>query len=672
MGVSRREFLKGAAGGAVAAASVLSGRVGAASRPLNVVYIMTDQQPVSTLGCYGNPLSPTPNLDRLAQTGIRFTNSYIAGFPCSPSRACMITGRYPHSHGIETNDVLLGDEIPSMGLLLKASGRDTGYFGKWHLGGNMYRGLPGRGTDDGNWMYRRVPSDEGFRFETVPGGFGEDRPQLGFDAWVGGWEQYHAYLRDVGLGELLDKHPNLGNHNDLPSAPEGRHMFSQLPEEHHMDAFFCRRAEEFIRARRGLARPFALVVSLFGPHLPVAPPKPWDEKYSLEQCPLPANHFDRLEGKPIGQRTNRTCYMLPRWTDEQFQDYIRRYHGYCAYLDQQIGRVLAALTECGLDDSTIVIFTSDHGDMVGAHGMIYKLCQCGYEELMKVPLLMRVPGVTKPTTVTDALASNVDLMPTLLDLLGLRPDRGMQGVSLRRVLARPKASVRDAVFCDVCSGSLMVCDGEWKYVLHWRNRDVDELYHLPDDPGEMRNLATDAGHAKVVKEKRERICEWMRETGHPYAAAIEEKARQAPEVRLIDAEPEVTGFSYVGGNACEMTVTWHVRGPIGATEKYWCFTQFLDAQNQIAFRFTPWPEPPTTEWKAGNDYTVGPVRVEVPATAAAGKYQVRCGLWNPDTKKGPGVLVNGEGNAQVVGELTVKRQGETVTGIAYAPQKPLP
>ncbi len=673
MRLSRRDFVRTTAGGMIAASALGRGQPQAPSRPVNLVYIMTDQQPVSTLGCYGNPLDPTPNLDRLAATGIRFTNFYIGGFPCSPSRACMFTGRHPHGHGIITNDVLLADDVPSMGLMMRTSGRDTGYFGKWHLGGMMYRNVPGRKPHDGRWFYRRVPDEAGFRFEQVEGGIGEDEPQLGFDTWVGGWKHYHEYLRQAGLGDLLDQNPMLGNHNDLPSGPDSTHAYSRLPEEHHMAAFFTQEAQSFIRAHRGGDTPFALVLSYYGPHLPVAPPKPWDGKYSLEQCPLPANHRDTLRGKPIRQRTNRRCYVLPDWTDEQFQDYIRRYYGYCAYIDQQIGRVLDTLTECGFDDNTIVIFTSDHGDMIGGHGFIYKLGTCGYEELSNVPFIMRVPGLTQPGARTEALASNVDIVPTLIQLMGLPRTEGMHGVSFADVLARPSASVRDRIFAHWTGASFITFDGTWKYALHWKNRDIDELYNLERDPGEMQNLAMDEKYADVVTENQQAIFEWLRKTGHPYVRIVEEQARETVKTRLVDAEPEVAQFRYLGGNEFEMRIVWQVRGPIDTEQKYWCFTQFVNPKygtdNDIVFRFTPWPDPPTTEWRPGNDYPVGPVKVRVPDHAGPGKYTVRSGLWNPETKESPGILANGVGNSKIIGDLTIKKEGDRITDITYAPRE---
>lgn len=211
--------------------------------------------------------------------------------------------------------------------------------------------------------------------------------------------------------------------------------------------------------------------------------------------------------------------MLPEWTEEQFKDYVRRYYGYSAYIDHQIGRVLDALTECGFEENTIVIFTSDHGDMVGAHGCIFKI-GTGHEELAKVPFIIRAPGVIKLGSVTDGLVSSVDIMPTLIELLGLTEHRAMQGISFKELLAKPELSFRDRIISHWSTRSFVTFDGEWKYNLHWKY-DVDELYNLFQDPGEMKNLVRDKKYASVAKRKGQEILEWLHETEHPYAEVIE-------------------------------------------------------------------------------------------------------------------------------------------------------
>jgi choline-sulfatase len=237
-----------------------------------------------------------------------------------------------------------------------------------------------------------------------------------------------------------------------------------------------------------------------------------------------------LEGKPIEQKNNSVCYMAPNWEEVQFRDYIRRYYGYCAYIDQQIGRVLNTLTECDLNDNTIVIFTSDHGDMIAAHGFIYKMNTCCYQELANVPFIIRAPGVTEPGTVTKSLAGNVDIFPTLIDLLGLPEVSGVQGKSFRKVLASPNTPFRDRVFIHWNGPSFINFDGQWKYALHPKS-EIDELYSLREDPGEMKNLAADSRFKDVIKKKRQEIYTWLRETEYPYAEIIEKETKDKHNVK---------------------------------------------------------------------------------------------------------------------------------------------
>ncbi len=669
MALNRRDFIKTVAGGLVAISTGEALSAPEDRRKPNILYIMTDQQPVSTLGCYGNSVVQTPHLDKLAATGVLFENFYISGFPCSPSRASIFSGLYPCHHGVEQNDVLYDPKLLTLAQVLKPAGYDTSYAGKWHLGGHMYRGTALKDNPNDHWYWSRKPSEDGFRFEKAEGGQGEDAPQHGFETWAGGWRDYHRYLREAGRADLLKKFPRVGNHNDAPCAPEGQHMYSQLPEELHMAAFFARETANFIRGRKDSGRPWCAAMSFYGPHLPVAPPRPWDEMYSLDQVELPANHRDPLENKPFRQRNNRRCRKLGQWTDEQFKDYIRRYWGYCSYIDRQIGKVFQALEETGQRDNTVVMFTADHGDMIGAHGFIWKMGYCGYQELFNVPLLVRAPGVTKAGQRTAALASNIDLFPTLLDLCGIEPPPNLDGRSMRKVLDGSQDSFRDAVFCEWTNSTIAMREGKWKFCLHWAHRDIDELYDLEADPGEMTNLAMDPAYKAQAERMRQRAIEWARDTGHEYSQVIAQQAAKDPLADLVLVEPKVESFKYLGGNEFEMTILWIVEGPVPKDTKYWSFTQFCNKKygkdGSIVFRFTPYPDPPTKAWKKGDRVKVGPVKVKVPAHAGPGKYEVRVGLYSPEKKKGPGILKGSLSNALVLGTLTIQRKNGQVTGISY-------
>jgi len=512
-----RKWLKAGTVAAVVAGLLPVSAAAITARP-NILYVMTDQQPKSTIGAYGNPLVRTPNLDRLAALGIKFQDYYIAGFPCCPSRASMLTGRYVHSHGVVQNEVPLDPAIPALGDVFKAAGYRTGYIGKWHLSGQMYRGVSRQKGKAADSFLRRVADDQQWRFERAPGATGEDEPAHGFtDRWVGGWEHYRNYLRRVGLGEFVDKHPRVGNHNDAPSGPDSTHAYSLLPAEHHVESFLTGEAVRFLEEQKGRPEPFCLVLSLYGPHLPVAPPQPWDSMFPADKVPLPKNFRDDLIAKPERQHNTRT-YVLPRWTEGQFKDYVGRYWGYCAFIDNLLGSVFQKLEESDLTENTIVVFTSDHGDMIGSHGSIWKLTGCGYEELYNVPFIISWPSRWKGGRTVDELASSVDVFPTLLELAGVAPPAGVQGKSFAGLLDGKTRKHRDTIYSDSMGRSFILRSGQWKYCAHWSPRDVEELYDLKADPGELENLATK--RARKLKQMRGKLFAWLEETGHPYGAVI--------------------------------------------------------------------------------------------------------------------------------------------------------
>lgn len=508
---------------------------------INLLFIITDQQPLSCVGAYGNSIIKTPNLDELAQTGFLLQNYYIAAFACSPSRASLLTGRYLHNHNVFTNNVMLDPTIPSLGTILSKADYHTGYFGKAHLNGSMYVGRKGGDGIDymhdsepldpvgeeikDYWHLERVESDSGWMAHKVEGGLGEDFAQLGFQEWAGGWRHYKDWLISHGQQEFAQ---TAGNHDALQSAPEGQHMYSKLGEQYHMAAFFSEKTQDFVKRYQDSRQPWAAVISFFGPHLPVAPPVPWDTLYSLNEIPLPANLMDSLKGKPRAQYKPELQYVLGQWNNDQYRDYIRRYWGYSSFIDAQIGKVFKTLKETDQWDNTLIIFTTDHGDMIAAHGMIYKLSSNGYEELFHVPTILRIPGSETAGIKIQQLVSSVDILPTILDAINLKAPAQIDGKSLIPILEQSTGTHRETLFSEVHGTSkyaktILCRDKQYKYVYHWLSDDVDELYDLSSDPGEMHNLYQDPEYQEVAKQMREKIIEWAEETRHRYTELIKQK-----------------------------------------------------------------------------------------------------------------------------------------------------
>ena len=481
----------------------------------NILFIMTDQQPVQGVGAYGNPLVKTPNIDRLAREGMRFDGMHVAAYPCTPSRACFWTGQYSHHNGVIDNGMMLTEDVPSLGTLFRAAGYQTAWVGKWHLGGQDQH----RGESDKH-SFELIPDIDYFGFRRSPRWQGgDDKAQCGFaDKWVGGWVHYHEYLKRVGLERFLTEERLPGLHTIAPSGQEGTHIYSRVPEEHHVEAFLAKEAVKFIREERNREQPFCLVLSFYGPHLPVAPPQPWDSMVDANDIPLPANHEDTLDGKPPNQRS---AHKLSEWSKHQFRDYIARYWGFCSYIDKQIGSVLSALDEEGLASNTIVVFASDHGDFVGTHGCIWKSDSL-YDELVRVPFIMRFPPQVKPGTSNAALVSSIDVLPTLLGLCGLNTPEAVDGRSLRELLEGKTEQFRDQVVCHN-DRMIMLRDRDWKLVLYRMSPDkpIDlELYDMHQMPLEIHNRANDPKAAEALARMCRLLISWLEETDHPHMEPI--------------------------------------------------------------------------------------------------------------------------------------------------------
>ena len=226
---------------------------------------------------------------------------------------------------------------------------------------------------------------------------------------------------------------------------------------------------------------------------------------------------------------------------------------------------------------------------------MFKLGHCGYDELLRVPFLMRCPGVIPPGMTTNAMASSIDVLPTLLEMMGLPKPEGIDGLSFAHLFRDPAATHREQLVCASMDNNLTLTTDRWKFVLNYNPRDLDELYDLKADPGEMVNLAADPAHEKTVQEMRGRLLSWLDETGRPYADTIARKAAVLPAASL-DLRPAVTDFHWDGENAIEYRYTWHVNAALPTDEEYWSFTHFMHPtygkDGEIVFRDTTWPPAP--------------------------------------------------------------------------------
>ncbi|PCJ58251.1 MAG: hypothetical protein COA73_10085 [Candidatus Hydrogenedentota bacterium] len=504
----------------------------------NVLLIVTDQQTYNSINSLGNEHIQTPNLDRLVNEGMSFSNYFIAGYSCTPSRGCLLTGLYSHNHGALVNDAKLNPDVKTIGAILKKSDYSTGYMGKWHLSGHSYRNSPNRKgiPFGGSYFQKREDVHSQFKYNVVAGGSGDDLPYEGYDVWTSGWNDYHSFLKRSGYAnkvkEAYDRGLILGNHVISPTGGEEKHIYSSFPEQYNVDTFLTDEAIQFIKNQNKDTNPFSLIVSLFGPHPPVAPPKPYDSMYLDIEIPLPANFIDTFEDKSPFERNSHN-YVKNIWTEAQFKNYIARYWGFVTYIDTQIGRMLDTLDEEGLTEDTLVMFTTDHGDMVGAHGFIRKMYRPIFQELGQVPFIIRQPGIIPEGKSSDAMISSIDVVPTMLDLLEISSDIEFDGRSFAPLIRGETDTHRDRVFCSGGITDIIVFEKRWKYSTPWGRygyspypEEVDELYDRKNDPYDLKNLAYESSHLDIVVEMQKKIESWLEEFDHPYPQTVMDRIRR--------------------------------------------------------------------------------------------------------------------------------------------------
>ncbi len=454
--MTRRGFV-GAAGAGLTAQPA----VGTNARP-NVLWICTDQQRWDTLHSLGNEHIRTPNLDRLVASGVAFENAYCQSPICTPSRASFLTGTYPSSvHGCMNGNERWDGAAPLVTKTLADAGYDCGLAGKLHLSGAQGRVEPR--PDDGyrvfHWSHH--PHDD--------------------------WPEGHAYI---------DWLRSKGKDYDSIYRELG-----YVPSEFHQTTWCADRAIEFMNEPR--PGPWLFSLNCFDPHSPFDPPREWLDHYPERDMPGPLFRESDLAAqgrlKDINfQRTAR------RPEDLNARSYQARYYAMIELIDHNVGRMLDALESSGQAENTVVIFTSDHGETLGDHGLLLKGCRF-YESLVHVPLIVAWPGHFQKGLRSRALVELTDLTPTLLDLAGLSVPNSLHGRALTSILQgtatpdRHREFVRSEYYralAGVQSFGTMVRSERYKHVVY-HGHGLGELFDLEADPGEFENLWDEPRMAQV-------------------------------------------------------------------------------------------------------------------------------------------------------------------------------
>ena len=493
-----------------------------ADRP-NFLCILTDQQRADHLGCMGNGVLRTPNIDRIGHEGVIFDRAYVNNPLCMPSRATLFTGLTARGHGVRTNGIDLDPRIPTMTQALASAGYRTHGVGKVHLRG---AGIPWGANKESlrvedhpesHWAWKEAG------LESLP------LPYFGLQTvdFVGGHGQFYGDY----LNWLRKEHPDAAAEQSWEPSSEGAVDCARatIPEELHVTTWIADRTIAFLEDQASAERPFFLWCSIPDPHHPYWPPGKYADLYRAEDVAPPLGSPEDLDAMPPHYRE---AYEAPRARLSGLRDpakdfmpgirsIIAHTYGAIALIDRNVGRILDALDRLGLSENTAVTFFSDHGDLMGDHGLVRK-GPFAYEGLVRVPMLWRWPGVFQPPR-TQALASLLDFAPTVLDLAEVpipegrtppEPECPMQrppwpGRSLAPLLRGKVERVQDAAIVendeDYLGLRMRTLVTERYKLTVYAGEDYGELLDLENDPGERRNLWYDPDHQDLRKDLSVRL-----------------------------------------------------------------------------------------------------------------------------------------------------------------------
>lgn len=481
----------------------------------NVLFVICDQLRADHLGFAGNRVVRTPNIDSIAEGGTVFDRAYVNNPVCMPNRSTIMTGRMPSAHGVVFNDRSLDPNVTTFVGTLRDHGWRTALIGKSHLQHGMSREAV---TDFGKAPGVVSVFEEGWdtiehqeRYEAgevvAPDdfyGFGHIELTIGHGAYSGG--HHYQWARQKGVSkELLAA--GLDPDFDLPGrSPEWWQVHpAPFPDEAYSTTFVTERTIDFIERSTDGGEPWMVWCSYPDPHHPLSPPEPWFSRHDPADMELPSTFDDPGADWPAhltllrsldARNTGGTNYVRPFGpTAAQALAATAATYGMIEAIDHGVGRILARLDQLGQADNTIIVFTADHGDMMGDHGLIMKGVM-HFQGCVRVPVVIDAPGrVGRRTT---SLAASIDLPHTVLELCGLDDYQGMQGVSLVPLLDDPGATVRDHVLVEddfpaaevrrsVPLRTRTVVTDRHRYSRDTEGQEV--LYDLFDDPDEYTNLA---------------------------------------------------------------------------------------------------------------------------------------------------------------------------------------
>lgn len=470
----------------------------------NILFVLTDQQRVDSIGSYGNPLVATPNIDWLAASGTRFTNWFTPTAICTPSRASLITGKAPFRHKVLANqerNVGYLEEIPlgefSFAESLREQGYNVGLVGKWHVG------------------TKRTPNDLGFDGSH-------------FDGWHNPVEHplYKQYLLERGLPEYKITEEIRGK---FPNGQPGILMGALLEQpaeatfEHFLADLAIQQIKSYAKDHQSFGKPFFLALHLFGPHLPYILPSKYFALYGPDDVELPESVTETFADKPKVQQNYSQHWAFDSMTERQSKQLLALSLGYVAMIDMELGRVFDALREVSLLDDTALFFSSDHGEFTGSH-RLHDKGPAMYDDIYKTPGIVRIPGGPEGQ-VRDELVSLIDCTATILELAGADVGLAVDSTSLVGLItaAEPSEPWRESIVCEYHGHHFpypqrMLRNHRYKLVVNPES--INELYDLELDPHELTNCYENSNYLDIrgemlkdmylaLKQRGDNFYHWM-------------------------------------------------------------------------------------------------------------------------------------------------------------------
>ena len=476
---------------ALVLATFLSGKLFAADRP-NIVYILCDDHRFDALGMMGHPFLETPHLDAMARNGAQFTHAFVTNSLCSPSRASILTGLYPHNHGVGDNYNPVDEKLKFFSQYLQESGYETAFIGKWHMGDI-------------------------------------DEPQRGFDHWCGFRGQGTYYPDGHGATRVVPQTRYDGFNINGKRVPQKGYITDELTDY----------ALDWLKTRKASEKPFFLYISHKAVHSDFVgrdgergkyTDKPWEPPVTFADTP------ENRKGKPrwlIDQRNSRHGsdfgYNLEEFDVERWH---KRYCEALTAVDDNVGRVMEYLKAARLYENTIVVYMGDNGFQFGEHGLIDK--RVAYEPSIRVPLLIQYPAKIKAGSKVDQIVANIDIGPTLMEVAGVATPDDMDGRSFWRMALGESIPWRDALLYEYywewnypMTPTIFAVRGpRYKFIRAHGVWDTDELYDLEKDPDERFNLVRSEAHKEIVDQMSDQLFALLRESGGLTIPLKQDRGRQ--------------------------------------------------------------------------------------------------------------------------------------------------